>query len=381
MKTADLVSFNFWKLLPLLLFFGSFLSLSSFAQRPVKNDYIVISDTIMVQGHISSLPENNNTEVFFGKSKRAQPVLYGIDSVTELRVSERVFFRKVISEAGLPAVVFLEKLPHSNEKAVFWKWNGKPNIFFLESSGKLQRLGENYQEVLKDEFANPDLDPLVDLTSLSEVSLVYFSRTSNTLQQPRTFTKLLGITPFVGFSPQKVGFQVPDSDFRSQISSSSPAIGLNLEVFLTFKRDLSLNVGGMWTQFDSQSFITYSYAGKNYESDVFLDFQTLQFPMTAKYYFDLKPNQFRVFGEVGYALAVLNQEKQGIYQAENSGQIWTTSFKPFELEQNFQGAIWGLGLEKYFSKGRALVLSIRGSKLSAMDQSIQGMTFSTGFKF
>ncbi|WP_026951110.1 outer membrane beta-barrel protein [Algoriphagus mannitolivorans] len=382
MKTDFSVSFNFRKLIPLQLIFLGLISFSSFAQRPEKKDYIVIQDSVLTQGKVFGIPSENNTLIFFAQSKKEDPQPYRVNEITEFRVSERMFFKKEISLPGMPAVVFLEKLPHSNEKAVFWKWNGRPNIFFLESSGKMQRLGDDYAQVIKEGFSNPLLDPLLDLTSLSEISLVYFSRTSNTIQKPRTFSKLVGITPYLGYSQQTVEFEILDTNLMGQVSGSSPAVGLNFEVFPTFQRNLSLNLGGFWSQFDSQSFFNYQSGGNPVESDIFLDFQTIQFPLTGRYYFDLKPNKLRLYGELGFSFALMNYEKLGVYQAQRSGQNWVTAVKSFEMEQNFTGSTWGLGAEKNLTKGRAIVFGLRGFKVSGKrGEGLQGLTFSTGFKF
>ncbi|HSF53632.1 MAG TPA: hypothetical protein VLA71_07780 [Algoriphagus sp.] len=348
----------------------------------MKKDYIVVADTALSQGHIKGIPTEGNTVIHFARSKKENYTEYSVQDLTEFRVSERLFFSKNIQIDGKTELVFLEKLPQEVPGAVLWKLNGEVNLFYLETSEGLQVLGDGFRRDLAEAFANPDLVPLIDITSLSELPLIYLSKTAKTIQKPRTFTKLFTLTPFVGYSSQTVGLTIPDSNQEVKIGGSSPAFGINGEAFLTFKRNLSLNVGVVWTQFDSQEFFKYEYGGKPYELDVFLDFSLIQIPITAKYYYDFRPNKMRLFAEVGYSYALPSYDELGVFQAEFGKNSVVTSSKSFEMEEKFLGYVWGFGVEKYLSRHRGVVLGLRQFKVTSVSEEfVQGLTFHLGYKF
>ena len=352
------------------------------AQVPVKTDYIVVADTALSQGVIEDIPSENNTVIYFARTKREEKVRYTVGEVTEFRASERLFFRKEVELGGKATLVFLEKLPKSVKEASIWKFNGQPNLYFLETSKGLRPLKENYREELKEALKNPMLDPLLELTMLNDLSLIYLSRSASTIQSSRTFSRLFVVTPYMGYSSQTVGLTVPDSDHAIEITGSSPAFGVTGEAFLTFKRNLSLNVGLLWTQFDSQELVKYQRGQIRYESDVFIDFSLLQVPITAKYYVDLTPNKWRIYGEAGYSYAIPDYEKLGIYQGKLEGDEVLTSVRSFEMSDRFSGFTWGVGAEKYLNKHQGLVLGVRGFKVDGTSEEfVRGLTFLLGYKF
>lgn len=364
------------------LFFLIILQSHVFGQRPEKKDYIVLGDTALSQGKVFGFPKENNTEIEFKRSRKDPSKTYSIKEVTEFRYSERIFFVRDISVVGAMTTVFLEKLPNEMPKVKLWRLNGKPSIYYLETEKGFEELGEDYRTVLENAYANPDLKPLLAITNRNEFSLNYFSKTAGNFKTPRTFTKLFTITPWVGYSNQKVGFTIPDSNVPAKISGPSPALGVHGEVFLTHQRNLSLGVGLAWSQFDSQDFFNYTFNQIRYESDIFLDFNLIQIPITARYYYDLKPNKMRIFAEAGYSYAIPSYEKLGVFQAEFERNTVVTSTKIFELSDSFSGFTWGVGFEKYLSKHRGVVLGFRQASLSEdFSDSIRGVEFHLGFKF
>ena len=132
----------------------------------------------------------------------------------------------------------MEKLPHEAGGVSLWRLNAKPAIFFVETVKGLEVLEEDYKETLGTAYGNGNLLPLVAITNKSELSLNYLSETAKNLPSPRTFTKLLTLTPWVAYSSQSVEFLIPDSTVPAKISGSSPSFGVVGELFLTFKRDL-----------------------------------------------------------------------------------------------------------------------------------------------
>jgi hypothetical protein len=354
----------------------------SLGQVPLKKDYIVVADTALSQGVVRDLPSEHNTVIYFARTKRDDDVRYTVHEITEFRISERLFFRKEVELDGKPSLVFLEKLPRSVPGATIWKLNGPPNRYYLETPQGIQLLEDDYQELLKGALNNPMIDPLLELTKLNDFSLVYLFRAAASIERPRTFSRLFVITPYLGYSSQTVGLSFPDSDHQIKVTGSSPAVGVNGEVFLTFKRNLSLNFGVLWTQFSSQDFVQYQYNQKRYDSDVFLNFTLLQAPITAKYYLDLTPNKWRLFGEVGYSHAIASYDKLVMYQAKFEENGVVTSRKELEMGESFSGYAWGVGVERYLSKHRGMVLGIRQFRVSGTrSEFVQGLTFQLGYKF
>ncbi|MCZ8134386.1 MAG: hypothetical protein O9252_02655, partial [Algoriphagus sp.] len=258
---------------------------TALAQRPEKKDYIILGDTALSQGKIFGMPTKDNTEVTFARSRRTPAKTYSVAEVSEFRMSEMVFFSKKAPLGGQEQLVFLEKLPHEAGGVLLWRLNAKPAVFFVETAKGLEELGENFKQTLGSAYGNDNLLPLIAITDKSELSLNYLSKTAKNLPSPRTFTKLVTLTPLVGISSQSVEFLIPDSAVPAKISGSSPSFGVIGELFLTFKRDLSVGLGVTWSQLDNQGFFTYATNQLLYESDVFVDFSLIQVPLTVRYYY------------------------------------------------------------------------------------------------
>jgi hypothetical protein len=352
------------------------------AQRPEKKDYIILSDTALSQGKIFGMPTENNTLVNFARSRRTPVKSYSVAEVSEFRMSERVFFSKKALVEGKEQLVFLEKLPHEANGVSLWRLNARPAVFFVQTATGLEELGENYRATLGSAYGNEDLLPLIAITDKSELSLNYLSKTAKNLTTPRTFTQLLTVTPLVGIGSQSVTFLIPDSTVPAKISGPSPSFGVIGELFLTFKRELSVGLGVSWSQLDNQALYTYTANQLRYESDVFVDFSVIQVPLTVRYYYDLSPNRYRIFAEAGYSYGMPSYETSGVFQAEISGNSIVTSSKSFQLSETYSGFIWGVGVEKYLSKHRGVALGLRQSSLGGVnDESFSSLNFYVGFKF
>ena len=213
---------RFWW--PMMIFVGVwFFPQLAQAQRPEKKDYIILGDTALSQGKIFGMPTKENTEVTFARSRRTPSRIYSVAEVSEFRMSERVFFSKKALLGGQEQLVFLEKLPHEAGGVSLWRLNAKPAVFFVETVKGLEVLEEDYKETLGTAYGNGNLLPLVAITNKSELSLNYLSKTAKNLPSPRTFTKLLTLTPWVAYSCQSVEFLFPDSTVPAKISGSSPS--------------------------------------------------------------------------------------------------------------------------------------------------------------
>jgi hypothetical protein len=122
-----------WIWLLLIVVWLSFPQIAK-AQRPEKKDYIVVADTALSQGKVLGIPSEDNTVVYFSRSRRNAAKAYTVAEVTEFRVSERLFFAKKIPVGGSSVTVFLEKLTQEVPQAKLWKLNGKPSVFYLETA-------------------------------------------------------------------------------------------------------------------------------------------------------------------------------------------------------------------------------------------------------
>lgn len=373
----------FWcSKLPLPLFFFLFCTLQAFGQVPAKKDYIVVGDSALSQGIVRDIPSEGNTAIHFAKSKKGKDQRYTVEEVTEFRLSERMFYSKRIAQGVGGRLVFLEKLPRSNPELTFWKLHEELPKYYVETSEGLELLDESFRERLGELLDNAMLEPLLEVTRRSDLSLIYLSRAVVEVEKPRTFVKPLAFTPHIGYSSQSVEFGLPDSNERGSVAGSSPAVGLDAEAFLTFRRNISLSVGVLWTSFDSQDFIQYQRNQTRIDSDFYLDFSLFQVPTMLRYYLDLSPNKWRAYVGAGYSYAVPSYDRMGVYQAVVDGDAVTTSERGLAMDDSFSGMTLGLGVEKYFGGSRALVFGLRQFKVTGQgDDLVQGLDFQLGYNF
>ncbi|WP_338223951.1 outer membrane beta-barrel protein [Algoriphagus confluentis] len=344
---------------------------------------MILNDSIFTQGKISGLPLEDNRIILFSRSRRDAPRRFSVEEISEFQLSERKFFRKQLNLQGRDQLVFLERLPKPYEMAVFWKLNGENSLFFVEVKEELRPLGKDFKETLRQAFSNPDLDKLIEITALNESSLVYLSQTAATATSERTYSRFATLTPYIGLGSNSLGFSLPGSLEEAKIQAMGTVLGINGEVYLTFKRTLSLNLGLAWSQLDAQQYLEYNWQGADYQTDAFVDMSWIQAPLTVRYYLDLNPNRIRLFAEAGLVYIQAFYSTSGIFQAEIEGNQVTSSSLPLELGETFTGSVFGLGGDKYLPNRKALVLGIRYLQASGANQgeSLSGLNFYLGYKF
>lgn len=341
-----------------------------------------MGDSALSQGFVQDIPSEGNTVIYFTKAKGSKYERYTEAQVTEFRLSDRMFFRKRIPQGVDGRMVFLEKLPNSVPEMVFWKLHEDSPKYYVETSVGLELLDESFRNRLSELLDAPLLDPLLDITRRNDLSLIYLSRAAQTVQKPRTFARMFSLTPHLGYSSQSIQFGLPESNERGSIGGASPSIGLDGEAFLTFRRNISLTLGVLWTQFDSQEFIQYQRSQTRVDSDFYLDFSLLQIPVMLRYYMDLSPNKWRLYATAGYSYALPSYDKFGVYQAVIEGTTVVTSTRELEMDPHFSGMTFGLGVERYFANHRGLAFGLRQFKVSGeKDGVVKGIGFQLGYKF
>lgn len=361
--------------LPVFLLFQT----QSIAQR---HDHIVIGDTIYTEGKIKDLPSEGNTTIYFRRARPENFKKYTIEEVSELMVNQRKFFKKKINIGNGVEEVFLELIPQEYDQLKLWSLNQERPEYFIEREGQLIHLNESYSEILSVQLSNPELAPLLDITKLNWFDLPYLLKSAKRYESPRTFTKLFGITPFVGVSLVKNKFTLPASRYDATVSGSGPTLGLNVEIFLNFKRNISLNLSPNWTKFDHQEFLNYSNDNFQYESDVYMDYSFLQLPLVVKYYIDISPNKLRAYVEAGYVFSLNDYKKLGMYEGQKDGSSVTTTQKEFILNNRLQGYGIGMGIIKYFKKDKGIVLGIRNTQVKASpSENLSSTSAFIGYKF
>lgn len=348
-----------------------------------KSDFAILYDTVYRQGKISDLPTEGNTVIFFRSSAKSDPERLTVDEVKEFSFKERLFFRRQIQVGDREAQVFLEKLPVVNSKATLWKLNGPEHRFFVETEGELIPLQpKGYKETLSNILEKPELSSLIRTTQLNELQLNYLFRTAENITKPRSFSKTIVFMPNVGFGMINYSFVLPENFQNVSLSGSSPVLGLNIETFVNFNRSISLNLSPTWSNFRSHTFASYTARNGRVESDVNIGFSTIQFPLLAKYYHDIQANKSRIFVELGYNFAFSSFRTANLYEAKISGNTVLTSQKSLELPKKHQGAVAGLGFEKYLNNHRIVVLGFRGTFLSeTLESKITQTHLFAGYKF
>ena len=348
-----------------------------------KNDYIVFGDTAQADGYIKNLPTENRTVVYFKKIKKEEYKKYTVSDVSEFYVNHRKFITREILLNGKRKTVFLQLVPQELPQIRLWKHSEDKDYYFLEAGYGLELLEEStYREKLRQVLDNAMLNELLDITLLREYDLIYLFQTAKFIQEPRTFSRVLVFRPFASYNKFTNQFTIPNSGLNNKVSGQSFSAGLNVEIFLNPLRTLSVNLSPSWMKVDSQNFLLNSEGALNFETDYYLDYSLISFPISGKYYLDIHPNQWRAYLELGYALGFFDYSKLGFYQAEIAGNIVTTKTGEFELNNIYSGFVGGIGLEKYFKKSRGITLGIRSFNMNAgQGEKFINNTGFIGFKF
>ncbi|WP_339866781.1 hypothetical protein [uncultured Algoriphagus sp.] len=331
---------------------------SSLAQR---NDYIVIRETTFTEGKVKDLPSDSNTSVYFRRVSKEEFKKYTIDEVDEFMVNQRKFFKKQINIGTSVKEVYLELIPQEVEELKLWSLNQDNPQYFIEKEGELIHLNESYAEILSEQLSNPELGPLLDITKLQWFDLTYLLANAKRYKTPRTYTRLLSFTPYGGVSFVENKFVLPASRYEATVTGVGMTLGFNIELFLNFKRNISLSLSPNWNSFNNQEFREYSYANFQYESDIYMEYSFIQVPALIKYYIDISPNKWRAYIEAGYVFSLSDYKKLGIYEAQKDEGTITTTQKDFTLPDQLHGYEFGIGLIKYFEKDKGIVLGMRST--------------------
>jgi hypothetical protein len=114
------------------------ISFEAEAQKRKRNDYILLYDSLHIDGYIPSIPAGENTSIVFQKFKNGSNETFSVNDVSEFQFKDRKFFRKDIGNPR-EMLVFLELIPTENHDIDLYRLNGKKETFYLENkrSGKL----------------------------------------------------------------------------------------------------------------------------------------------------------------------------------------------------------------------------------------------------
>lgn len=351
----------------------------SFAQ---KNDYIVIQKTTYTEGKIKDLPSDGNTSVYFRRVSREEFKKYTIDEIDELMVNQRKFFKKQINIGKGIEEVYLELIPQEFEQLKLWSLNQDNPEYFIEKEGELIHLNESYKEILSEQLSNPQLASLIDITKLHWFDLTYLLNSAKRYKAPRTYTRLLGFTPYAGINFVENKFPLPFSRQEVVVSGAGFTLGFNAEIFLNFKRNISLNFSPNWNTFNNKEFLNYNSGDVEYDTDVAIEYSCFQLPIIAKFYFDISPNKWRAYIEGGYVFSKNDYKKVDMFTGEKDGNSITTTQKNIALKNRFYGYEFGIGIIKYFEKDKGILFGIRNTQMKASEsESISSTSAFIGYKF
>ncbi len=338
----------------ILFLFGSIQN--THAQK--KRDHIVLNDSAYIDGYIKIDNSNPIESVFFKWRKNDSFKKYTIHEVSEFFVNHRNYQRKTFNYQNKSETVFLEKLVYDYPKISVYKWINEKHVFFLETENGLKQLDENFREDLSQQLDIPLLDPLLEISNLNYNSLSYLLNVANSNPQSRTFSKFIMVTPQLGFISSTHHVKIPNQNQVVKLKGTGSSFELNVEVFPTYKRNISVNISPSYSSGSAFSFSSYLDGSIDFETDLFFDYTNIQIPLLARYYLEIKPNKYRGFFQLGYSMEFL-KTKNGILEIAEfrSGNI-STDTQTFDLSSNFLGISTGMGIEKYLKKTRAIRLGI-----------------------
>ena len=359
----------------LLLLFSGISTL--YAQR----GHIVLFDTLHTNGYMQDILIEDNTVLFYKRFPEDKFTKFTIDQVSEFSHKNRYFYRREIVHEGVLRKVFLERIISSKTAVTLYRLNGSDARFYIEADSALHRLDHKVQ--LKEAFPNPDLEYLIAKTKIKESQLKYLFKTASEINfKPRTFTNLLVFTPYAGVGNVSHTFKVFVTNDDISLSTWSPFLGLNVEAFLNFKRNLSLNFSPQLFSFQNKFFFTTTSAKGEIEADIYLSYLARQSPLSVKYYFDAKPQKLRLYGEFGYVYSKINLRRTVSHQATITGNEVRMTSEEFSIPDRHSGFMIGIGAERYFFGHKGVVLSLKYSKMAeSLESSMEQVQFSSGFKF
>jgi len=358
----------------MLLFLGT---TSVFAQR----GHILLYDTMHLVGNFQDIKLENETAGSFKRYTNDKYQYFSVDNVSEFSYNNRFFFRRDIINGGESKVVFLERIISSRKTVTLYRLNGKPSQYYIEQDSILVKLDQTID--LKKVFTNPDLHSLIDITHMNEVELKYlFKSASKDELLPRTFTNTVVITPNVGIGMITHQFDAFLTKDEVTLSSWSPMVGINIEAFLNFRRNISVNLGPRIIGFQNKAFYQTIYSNGRLESDLFLEYSALQVPFSLRYYHDTKPQKLRIYGEIGFLYSAINIRKARSHHAIIRGNEVQLESQDFSIPQNHKGFLIGVGAERYLYGHRGVVLGLNYSRVTeSLSSSLELVQLTSGFKF
>jgi len=339
-----------------------FFSLNAEAQKRKRNDYILLYDSLHIDGHIPNIPADENTTITFQKFKNGTSEIYSVMEVTEFQFKDRKFFRKDIGNPR-EMLVFLELIPTENQDIDLYRLNGKKETFYLENktTRKIYAVNGQVSEAFSSLNNNEAVNPLISLTDQKARSIAYLLDNAGQVKDPRTFSKPIYVEPFIGTGLAKSEFGIEPIEQVTSMTGLAITGGISIEAFLNFKRNISISLSPQMFGFDANKFEKIQLPnGQTYETDLSISMIALQFPVAVKYYFDLKPQKYRLYVEMGYSFSnTLNQKSYQFGAWQKSNEITFNSSKPV-LADSYQGIHFGFGTNFIQTSERILTLGIKG---------------------
>ncbi|TFV97486.1 hypothetical protein E4S40_02185 [Algoriphagus kandeliae] len=346
-----------------------------------RNDYIVLNDTIFSEGYIKQEYSEITSTIYFRKTKKEPWNKYSNTQVKEYYFSKRKYYAKEIERGNGREFIFLKLIPNQLEGVNLYRSTDQKMQFFLEKEGSIQLLDESYREVLRQTVANAELDPLLEITHFTGEDMAYFLSEAGTFKKPRTYSKRVGVTPFSGVIQTINRFQLPNTNQLARVTGAGWQLGTDMEIQVNRLRNVSLHLRPSFSSSSGSDFIIFRDGGNAFETDSYLSQTIFQLPLSGKFHLDLVPNSWRAFGEVGYGISFINLQESSLQIAEIQEGSVTTYVRDFELNGLYNGFVGGLGIEKYLSKGRALIIGIHYSSMSSGVEKFAETSMFVGFKF
>lgn len=345
-----------------------------------QRQHIVLNDSSYIDGYIKFNP-SDPLSIRFKRKKNSPYLIYGVQHVSEFYTDHRLYLRKTLPSPTGSLPVFLEKLIYEHPEVSIFRSIGKSRVFFIETSDGIVQLDENFRETLAKGLNNPELAPLLEITNLSYNSLnylLYVAASGKSL----TYSKPFRLTPQLGVIFSSFDLQIPHQNQIVKISGTGSSLGLTLEFFPTYSRNLSFAVSPTVIYGSAEGFNSYREGSSSFDTDIYFNYSQAQIPLSARYYIDIRPNRWRPFLELGYAWSTLTSEKGQLDIAGYVGTSYSTDERDYDASSTYTGLVTGIGFEKYLKKTKAISA---GVKVSAFrnDQSerLTSINPYLGFKF
>lgn len=339
-----------------------FFSLNAEAQKRKRNDYILLYDSLHIDGHIPKIPLEENTKLIFKEFKNGIEKEYTVNEVSEFQFKDRKFFKRNIGNPR-EMFVFLEKLPTQNKDLNLYKLNGKKETFYLENkiTGQLYAVNGQVSDAFSSLNKNDLVNPLIGLTKQTAGSITYLLNSMDLVKELRTFSKPIYVEPFIGIGMARTEFGIEPIGQITSMTGLAITGGISIEAFLNFKRNISISLSPQMFGFDATKFEKIQLPnGQTYETDLSISMIGMQFPIAVKYYIDLKPQKFRSYVEMGYAFSnTLNQKSYQFGAWQKSNEITFHSNKPI-LADSYQGIHFGFGTNFIQTSERILTVGMKG---------------------